>query len=183
MPACSAASRARSYRAESPSARASAAASSSRSMARTSPRAASIRSSSVWDGSKRTSCQRMPVRSGRVIVPASGALHPGEKPQQRRLADAVLADQAEAVAGRDREGHIREHATIAVAARKTIGLQIVGRGRGRDLEAPVDAKSVVETSGNAKADLLSKHSANGGGSRRACTMAASGAGRKKVSTS
>ena len=49
------------------------------------------------------------VRAGaRSTRPASGSSIAGEHAQQRRLADAVRADHAEALAGRDRQRHVDE---------------------------------------------------------------------------
>ena len=73
-----------------------------------------------------------PTRHGRVaegggcgIRPAVGA---GEQPEQRRLADAVLADQAEPLARRDGEAEVGEDASMRVRDREPVGAQVEGVG-------------------------------------------------------
>ena len=61
-------------------------------------------------------------------VPASGALEPGDEVEQRRLADAGLAEDRDQLAGRDRERDVVEH---DARARTRERLRDAGRARSR----------------------------------------------------
>ena len=66
---------------------------------------------------------RKPRSGGRMTLPASGSSPAGEQPQQGRLAGAVLADQADAVAGRGGQGDAVEHPSVAERADEVMGEQ------------------------------------------------------------
>ncbi|MNW61150.1 hypothetical protein D3C74_391870 [compost metagenome] len=62
--------------------------------------------------------------------PGVGVLDPREKPQQRRLADAVLTDQTGPVAGVDGEAHPRQDRAVAVGLGEVRGSEEGRRGMG-----------------------------------------------------
>ena len=65
-----------------------------------------------------------------------GFFDPGQQTQQRRLAGAILAEQAEALPGRDDEREVGQHDAVAVRVRDAVGAQHRERCRSQG-EGPV----------------------------------------------